>query len=210
MNYQLVNRQTWERAEHFDHYLKVPCTYSVTTDIEISAVLKTVKANGGKLYPKLIHLITALVNQHSEFRMSLLEGELVIWETVNPSYTIFHPENDTFSAIWTEYNKDYQRFLANYQEDQRLFSQKLGLFTKPQLPLNHINISSLPWVEFKGFNLTIEANSQYLAPIFTMGRFRQEGAQVWLPLAIQVHHAVIDGFHVSRFINELQAICQSI
>ncbi len=26
-----------------------------------------------------------------------------------------------------------------------------------------------------------------------------------LPLAVQVHHAVCDGFHVSRLINELQS-----
>lgn len=28
----------------------------------------------------------------------------------------------------------------------------------------------------------------------------------WIPLSIQVHHAVCDGFHVCRFINELQEL----
>ena len=27
-----------------------------------------------------------------------------------------------------------------------------------------------------------------------------------VPLAIQVHHAVIDGFHVSRLVNDLQGL----
>ncbi len=28
-----------------------------------------------------------------------------------------------------------------------------------------------------------------------------------MPLAIQVHHAVFDGFHVGRMLNELQQYC---
>ena len=30
-----------------------------------------------------------------------------------------------------------------------------------------------------------------------------------LPLAIQVHHAVCDGFHICRFVNELQELINS-
>ena len=38
-----------------------------------------------------------------------------------------------------------------------------------------------------------------------MGKYYEEGGGIWLPLAVQVHHAVCDGFHVCRFINDLQA-----
>lgn len=31
-----------------------------------------------------------------------------------------------------------------------------------------------------------------------------------LPLAVQVHHSVCDGFHVARLINELQEISDNI
>ena len=39
-----------------------------------------------------------------------------------------------------------------------------------------------------------------------MGRFRQEGERVLLPLAVQVHHAVCDGFHLSRLIADVEAL----
>nr|WP_279355025.1 CatA-like O-acetyltransferase [Enterocloster bolteae] len=51
----------------------------------------------------------------------------------------------------------------------------------------------------------IQLQLTYLLPIFTMGKYYEEGGGIWLPLAVQVHHAVCDGFHVCRFINDLQA-----
>ncbi|MGL5477659.1 MAG: CatA-like O-acetyltransferase, partial [Clostridium sp.] len=39
-----------------------------------------------------------------------------------------------------------------------------------------------------------------------MGKYYKENEKYLLPLAIQVSHAVCDGFHVCRLINELQEL----
>ena len=44
----------------------------------------------------------------------------------------------------------------------------------------------------------------YLLPIFTFGQYYEDGGKYYIPLSIQVHHAVCDGFHVCRFLDELQ------
>ncbi len=36
-----------------------------------------------------------------------------------------------------------------------------------------------------------------------------EDGRIVLPLAVQVHHAVCDGFHICRFVNELQELINS-
>ena len=38
-----------------------------------------------------------------------------------------------------------------------------------------------------------------------MGRFYEREGRVLMSLAVQVHHAVCDGFHLCRLVNELQA-----
>ena len=43
-------------------------------------------------------------------------------------------------------------------------------------------------------------------PIFTLGKYYEEDGKILLPLAVQVHHAVCDGFHICRFVNELQEL----
>ena len=40
MEFQIIDQQTWPRKEYFDHYFSdVPCTYSINTKLEITAIL---------------------------------------------------------------------------------------------------------------------------------------------------------------------------
>ena len=75
---------------------------------------------------------------------------------------------------------------------------------KPGMPANCFTVSMIPCTFFDGFHLNLQKGYDYLLPIFTMGKFYEEQGKCLLPLAVQVHHAVCDGFHVCRFVNELQ------
>ncbi len=61
--------------------------------------------------------------------------------------------------------------------------------------------------EFHQFDLNVGNMDNFFAPVFTMGKYYTQGDKVLMPLAIQVHHAVCDGFHVGRMLNELQQYC---
>ncbi|MNC76969.1 Chloramphenicol acetyltransferase [compost metagenome] len=50
----------------------------------------------------------------------------------------------------------------------------------------------------------------FFAPMFTLGKYYKQDGKVLLPLAVQVHHSVCDGFHVARLINELQEMSDGI
>lgn len=74
-----------------------------------------------------------------------------------------------------------------------------------KMPIENIDtVMFAPWTSFDGFHLNLQKGYAYLLPIFTIGKFYKENETYLLPLAIQVHHAVCDGFHVCRFVNELQ------
>lgn len=60
------------------------------------------------------------------------------------------------------------------------------------------------------FNLNLAKGHAYTLPIFTLGKFFLEGERTLLPVALQVHHGVCDGFHTCRFLNELQALLDGI
>ena len=47
---------------------------------------------------------------------------------------------------------------------------------------------------------------KFLAPVVTWGRFEKaEDGKLLMPLTMNIHHAVADGFHLSRFFTEVQA-----
>ena len=207
MKYTQVNIESWHRQEHYNFYRQIQCNFSLTTDIDVTNVVALYKRNNYKFYPVMIYLLTKAVNSSSAFKMAMKEGELIEWDEVVPTYTIFNPDTETFSSLWTEYDEDLHTFILYYQEDFELYQHHVGLSAKPNLPENHFNISSLPWTTFSGFNLSFPEVKDYFAPIFTMGKFYEKDGKILLPLAIQVHHAVCDGFHVGKLIETLQNLC---
>ena len=204
MDFKVIDKEHWARKEYFNHYLsEVPCTYSMSVKLDITKIINSNR----KLYPTMLYFITKVVNRHSEFRTCFnTEGQLGIFDEMIPCYTVFHKDTETFSNIWTQYHEDYDEFCKAYEKDIENYSSVQSMMAKPDIPENNFPVSMIPWTTFEGFNLNLQKGYNYLLPIFTMGRYYEENKKFILPLAIQVHHAVCDGFHVCRFVNELQEL----
>jgi chloramphenicol O-acetyltransferase type A len=153
----------------------------------------------------MLYLLTAIVNRHEEFRTALdSRGDVGVYDTLAPCYTVFHKKSETFSSIWTSYQENYAAFCAAYERDLQKYGSIERMIAKPDVPENTFPVSMIPWSNFDSFNLNLQKDYNYLLPIFTIGKFEVINGHCLLPLAVQVHHAVCDGFHLSRFINELQ------
>ena len=209
-----IDKSTWKRTQYFELYFnQLRCSYSMTVNLDITMLKSRADTNGFKLYPLLIYALTTIVNRHEEFRTDIdSNGDVGVWESMLPSFTIFHKESEMFSKMWTEYDSDVAAFISTFNEDMRLFGSCGGIIAKPDIPKNTFPISSIPWSTFTSFNLNIFGDGSYLLPIFTWGKsyLDPSTSKLLIPLSAQVHHAVCDGFHLSRFINELQEYIDNI
>lgn len=204
MEFKKIDIKNWNRKEYFDHYYSnVPCTYSMTVKLDITKIIEKKM----KIYPTMLYSLTTIVNRHCEFRTAFNnDGELGIYNEMIPSYTIFHKDTETFSNIWTQYTPILENFCKAYENDLQIYGNNKQFIGKPDIPTNNFNVSMIPWVSFEGFHLNLNKGYNYLKPIFTMAKYYKDQDKFILPLAIQVHHAVCDGFHVCRFISELQEL----
>ncbi len=201
MSFHLIDFQTWERKEFYEHFInEVVCTYSTTVNLDITN-LKSMRH-----YPTIIWLLTKAVNQMPEFRTALTDKGVGIYDEMHPAYTIFNKENRNFSAIWTEFYADYNEFLSAYETDIEKFSLSARYAPKPDRPPNSFDISMIPWFTFTSFNLNIFGDGKYLLPIFTLGKRFDDNGKKLLPISIQVHHAVCDGYHIGMFMETLQTM----
>lgn len=202
----LIDISKWDRKEYFEFYLtQVPCTYSMTLNLDLTSLLQEIKKREIKLYPTMIYLLSRIVNKHEEFRTSIdADGKVGVFDLLHPCYTIFQKDSETFTNIWTEYTPVFSEFYTQYLQDVQNYGEVKSFTAKPNVPSSTFTISSIPWVSFTGFNLNLPKSTDYLLPIFTTGKYFEQHGKIWLPLAIQVHHAVCDGFHAARFVNELQ------
>lgn len=209
MEYKKFDINSWNRKEHFEHYRNLQCLFTLTSEIEISIFLEYLKNNKYKFYSSIIYLISKLVNSTLEFKMSIKNNEIIIWDTLHPSYTIFNQKEEIFSAIWTQYNNDKGIFFKEFEKDNNNYKNFKSLFPKSKMPENHFNISCIPWINYSGFSLHLPELKDYFQPIITIGKYNKKESNTILPLTIQVHHSVCDGFHIAKFINRLQEWCNA-
>ena len=134
----------------------------------------------------------------------MVDGEVGVYDALSPCYTVFHPETETFSNLWTAYRGGLRRFLADYEEDLRLYGKLEGFMPKPGAPEGLFTVSMLPWATFEGFHLELPRGNDYLLPIFTMGRMYARDGKDAAAAGLQVHHSVCDGFHACRLVREAQ------
>ena len=108
MGFQKIDYAAWPRRPYFEHYHRdVPCWYSMTVDVDISALLPRLRGSGLRFYPSVIHGISRMVNADPALRMAMDEtGAIGVYDRVDPTYTIFHKDDETFSVLWTAYQPD--------------------------------------------------------------------------------------------------------
>ncbi len=206
MEFQKIDMDTWNRKETFLHYWnQVPCSYSVTAELDVTSLRKTVVHEKLKFYPVVLYLLTRLVNSREEFRMAVdAEGMPGFWKELSPCYTVFHPETETFSCLWSKYKENFSDFYREYENDMATYGTRKEFFPKSGAPSNLLNISMLPWIHFTAFELELHRERNFLLPIFTLGKWIRRGGAETMPVSIRVHHAACDGFHVARLFEELQ------
>ncbi|KYG33386.1 type A chloramphenicol O-acetyltransferase [Alkalihalobacillus trypoxylicola] len=211
MNFNKIDIHNWDRKEIFNHYLNQQTSFSITSEINISTLYRTLNHNGYKFYPALIFIITKVVNSNTVFRTSFNhKGDLGYWDQLVPLYTIFDQKSETFSAITTDIdNGDFKNFHKMYLSDVDEFTGTGLLFPKKPIPENTVSISMIPWTSFTAFNLMIESNKNHLLPIITAGKFVHKDGSILLPISLQVHHAVCDGYHASRFFESVQQLANA-
>lgn len=207
MKFNKIDINHWERKEVFHHFLNQQTSFSITKNIDITELYNTTKEKGYKFYPTFIFFITHIANSNEHVRRSFnSEGALGYWEKVVPMYTIFDKSSTLFSALSTNTDTGFQNFYANYIADTEKYSNTGKMFPQITLPKNIINISMIPWTSFTGFTLNVNNSLNYLLPIVTAGEFIKNNKTIYLPLSLQVHHAVCDGYHAALFMNKFQTL----
>jgi chloramphenicol O-acetyltransferase type A len=68
-------------------------------------------------------------------------------------------------------------------------------------------LTHLPWLSFTGIQHPFTPEYASIPLISTGRSFRSNGAEL-LPIAVQAHHALVDGMHVARMLEHLSHLCR--
>ncbi|MCI1931787.1 MAG: CatA-like O-acetyltransferase [Clostridia bacterium] len=206
-----IDMEKYERAEYFRYYMdliKTKC--NITVDMDITDFLKTLKNNNLKFYQSFVYAIMKSINEYPQFKMAYdKDKNLGYYDYCNPSYTIFHKDNETFSDLWTQWNDDFKTFYKDMTEDMEKYKDVKKVKAKPGRPGNFIPISNLPWLSFTSCSYDTYSESQMLFPVIIFGKYFDDNGTTKIPFTIFINHAVADGFHLCRLIKNIEETCNN-
>lgn len=194
-----IDRTRWPRRARYEWVQKTgQGPFAVTVPLDVTPLA------GEPLYPALLWLLTQGVNEMEAFRTVATPEGLGIYDHMDPAYTVFHPQEKTFSVLWTPFHPDYQVFQAAYQRDVVAYGASTVWTPQGVRPENTFDVSMVPWMSFSAFHLATIPERPYLLPIFTLGKWVSQGEARVLPLTVQIHPGVCDPFHVHQLQMQLQ------
>lgn len=204
-----IDKSTWVRSIYFDYYhSQIKCKYNLNANLDITHLVTQQKAKGLRFFPVMLYVIMKAVNQNKEFRMSFnKDGQLGYWEEVVPCYTLFHPETKTFTDIWSEYSDDFATFYQTVISDMERYRNVTGVIkARPHQPANFCPVSCLPWLSYTAFAQDTYAENKLLFPLIKFGKYFEADEKIQIPVSVFVSHAVADGYHTCKLINDMQEI----
>ncbi len=200
---QTINIETWPRRNIFRFYsgLDYP-HFNICTDIDISRLHRHCRQSGISRFNAVLYGVSQAANEIEEFRQRIRGDQVVQHEVVHPSFTVLTEEN-TFCFCETKYCEDIELF--SEQTNRAIASARANPSLEDETGRDdYLFISSLPWVRFTSVSHPIQMNPVDSIPRITWGRFAEEHKRVIMPLSVQVHHGLADGYHVGEFFQLLQ------
>ena len=103
-----------------------------------------------------------------------------------------------------DFSEDFDTFYPNILKDMATAATKKGIKAKEGQPANFYCISCTPWTTFTGYGSRVSNGEPSFFPIVLMGKYKQHGKKILMPVNITIAHAVADGYHVGLFFQYLQ------
>lgn len=190
---------SWNRKDHFNFFKNFDEPfYHLNMDVECSSGYKGVKESGHNVFAWYLHSAMKTANAIKEFRLRVEGEEVFEYDIVHASPTISR-EDGTFGFGQLNFNEDFLAFQLHLRQEVERVKALKGLFTAEERP-DVIHYSALPWFSFTGLSHPRNFGDGDSIPKISFGKIFKRENKLYLPLSVQVHHGLVDGFHVARFV----------
>jgi chloramphenicol O-acetyltransferase type A len=201
-----LDLSTWPRRDAFEYFRSFDKPYfNICTRLDVARLKPAVKARGvGTLTLAYHHLALRLANSHEPFRYRLEGGRVRIHDVIHGGTTVLR-DDDSFGFAYLNHAANYAAFCA--QAGAAIMAAKVRQAGfEPRVEMTDVvHFTTLPWLHFSSFSHARNWQREDAVPKISFGRIDAEGARLWLPLSVEVHHALMDGLHVGRYVQAFEA-----
>lgn len=197
--YRIIEKKNWVRGDLFDFYQSFdnPC-FNISVSLEAHNLYKCAKARNESFFLMALYSILRAANDIPQVRQRVVDGKIVEFEKIAVMTPIM-TKQEMFRQIWCEYTPTFGQFVKEAspkvhaaREDSPSAMEEHGE--------DFICASCLPWLHFTSITQA-DLKVDQAVPILAWGKMKNG----MIPMSCKFSHAFLDGLHVSRFFESIEA-----
>jgi chloramphenicol O-acetyltransferase type A len=205
--HRYLDLAAWPRREAFEYFRHFDKPYfNVTARVDAAALKAAVRAVGVGSFSLAYHYFTLrLANEIEPFRYRLRGERVCVLPRIDGGATVLR-DDDSFGFAYLPYTPSWRDFAEAGGAAVQAARQRAAGF-EPRVGFDAlVHYTTLPWLHFSSFSHARNWKREDSIPKISFGRADADGARLWLPVSVEVHHALMDGVHVGRYVQQLEAV----
>lgn len=201
INWKTIDLQNWERRTIYGWFKDFDFPYSVIgAELDITTALAVWKQRKISPYLAMIYAATRAANLVPAFRLRIRGEQVIEHECVHADFTVLEA-NELFNIRTCAYDVDFATFYRGAEQARRGPAAEFD--DAPEGCDHFVFLSVLPWTRFTH---AVQPATKKIGsiPRIVWGQFAAEQNKTMMPISVQTHHALVDGVHISRYLQLLQ------
>ncbi len=200
--------EAWPRREVFDFFSRISDPFfSVAFRLDVTRLYEFCKERGLSFYYALVYLSTQAVNETEAFSYALRGGELVKLPARRPSFTDLKSGAEAFHIVTMACEGTIEDFCRAAREKSAAQTAFIDMSEESD---ELIFLSCLPWLDLTALTNERDFDPDDAIPRLAWGKYAERDGRRELGYSVEVNHRFIDGLHIGRFAERLQALIDGL
>ena len=206
--YKVIDKKNLKKINQYNWFgtFSNPC-YGFNVKMDVTKLVNYSKENKQSFFINTLYLVTKALNSVEEMRMREVNGEIRIYDEINPTFTVMTVaglfENAGFDMI-----NDYKGFYAKAKEilDEVKNQTKVKESYNDSALFNDYYMTCIPWLSMESMTHPLPDNNieSSSVPRICWDRFREENGKIVMLLNITVNYCFVDGYSLTQAFKRIQ------
>lgn len=195
---------TWNRKIQYHFFKNFDDPYfGLTYNVNVTNLYDYCKKNKLSFSLSVLFFSMKAANEITEFRLRIVDQNVVEFDAIEIGSTFLNDDNSFFFGLFKneatvfDFDKEGKKIVNNLKKNK--------IFEEHWHKIDLIFGSTIPWISFTSIkharNMEREKSG---IPKFVFGKRFIQNKKMLLPFSIEVHHALMDGFHVGKLVEKFQ------
>ena len=202
-----IELENWPRKPLLEKYAGYTFPYiNIGAEIDVTNLYDFVKKEKLSFYCAMIYVATKAALEIENFKYRVIDGRPMLCENLTPVFTYLPEGQEQFYLVSQPLEEDLIGFCKKAKaKAEAMKNDKLHAYMYGKDEVEILYISCIPWIHYTHFIRTYEDADKDNIPRISWGKYAKDrDGRVMLPFSVQVHHTLMDGYHVGMYFKKVE------